>query len=59
MNLDKSIYDQHTQPMLSQINVGCGTDLTIAELAIAIGRIVGYKGDIVFDRSKPDGTPVN
>jgi GDP-L-fucose synthase len=39
------------------INVGCGEDITIAELAASIGRIVGYRGSIVFDRSKPDGTP--
>lgn len=39
------------------INVGCGEDLTIKELALLIRDIVGFKGDIVFDRSKPDGTP--
>jgi len=39
------------------INVGCGEDGTIADLAATIGKIVGYRGDIVFDRSKPDGTP--
>jgi GDP-L-fucose synthase len=39
------------------INVGCGEDVTIAELAASIGKIVGYRGAIVFDRTKPDGTP--
>jgi GDP-L-fucose synthase len=39
------------------INVGCGQDITIAELAALIRDIVGYRGEIVFDRSKPDGTP--
>jgi GDP-L-fucose synthase len=39
------------------INVGCGEDVTIAELAASIGKIVGYRGATVFDRSKPDGTP--
>lgn len=39
------------------VNVGRGEDLTIAELAERIGRLVGYEGDIVYDRSKPDGTP--
>jgi GDP-L-fucose synthase len=39
------------------INVGCGNDITIAELAALVARIVGYRGDVVFDRSKPDGTP--
>lgn len=57
MNLDKTIYDQHTQPMLSHINVGCGDDVTIRELAAAIGKTVGYQGELQFDTSKPDGTP--
>jgi len=39
------------------INVGCGEDVTIAEVAALVGEIVGYRGGIVFDRSKPDGTP--
>jgi GDP-L-fucose synthase len=38
-------------------NVGTGTDLTIAELAQAVARIVGFRGSIRFDTSKPDGTP--
>jgi GDP-L-fucose synthase len=42
--------DQH-------INIGCGSDVSIAELARLIARIVGFDGDFVFDRSKPDGTP--
>lgn len=57
MNLDKAIYDQHTQPMLSHINVGCGYDVTIKELAEAVGKTVGFQGEITFDPSKPDGTP--
>lgn len=57
MQLDKKIYDQQTQPMQSHINVGYGSDVTIAELAAAIGEAVGYKGKIVFDISKPDGSP--
>lgn len=57
MNLDKAIYDKHTQPMLSHINVGMGHDLTIAELARTIGKVVGYEGNIEFDTTKPDGTP--
>ena len=39
------------------INIGCGTDVTIAELAIIIQRMVGHNGEIIWDRSKPDGTP--
>jgi GDP-L-fucose synthase len=55
MNLDKSVYDLHTQPMQSHINVGYGEDITIADLAIAVGRAVGYQGKILFDGTKPDG----
>lgn len=57
MNLDKPIYDAHTQPMQSHINVGYGDDVTISELAQAVAQAVGYKGQITFDTSKPDGTP--
>jgi len=56
MNLDKTIYDDHTEPMLSHINVGFGSDVTIKELAETISAVVGYKGKIGFDASKPDGT---
>jgi GDP-L-fucose synthase len=57
MNLDKVAYDQHTQPMLSHINVGFGSDITINELAELIGKTVGYQGEITFDSTRPDGTP--
>ncbi len=57
MNLDKPTYDEHTQPMLSHINVGYGSDLTIREVAQAIAQTVGYAGPITFDINKPDGTP--
>lgn len=57
MNLGKAIYDQHTRPMLSHINVGYGRDITIGELAETIARVTGYAGDITFDPSKPDGSP--
>jgi GDP-L-fucose synthase len=57
MDLDKKIYDQHTESMQSHINVGFGSDVTIAELAHAIGKAVGYQGNICFDSSKPDGSP--
>lgn len=57
MNLDKVIYDLHTQPMLSHINVGCGEDITIRQVAEAISKTVGYRGEITFDPTKPDGTP--
>jgi GDP-L-fucose synthase len=56
MELDKKTYDQQTEPMQSHINVGFGSDVTIAELAKAVGQAVGYKGAIGFDATKPDGT---
>lgn len=55
LGLDSSIYQANTQPMLSHINVGSGTDISIAELAALIAEIVGYEGRIVYDSSKPDG----
>ena len=57
MNLDKNTYDNHTKPMQTHINVGFGSDLTIAELAHAVATAVGYAGQICFDTSKPDGSP--
>jgi GDP-L-fucose synthase len=57
MNLPKATYDQHTSPMQSHINVGCGSDITIAELARTVGQVVGYQGEIDFDTTKPDGAP--
>ncbi len=57
MNLDKRTYEQHTQPMLSHVNVGCGHDITIRALAETIVKVVGYDGQIAFDTGKPDGTP--
>ena len=57
MNLDTATYAQHTQPMLSHINVGCGEDLTILELAQAVAKTVGFARRIETDPSKPDGTP--
>jgi GDP-L-fucose synthase len=57
MGLSKDIYDQHTEPMQSHINVGFGTDVTIAELANAVANATGYAGRIGFDISKPDGSP--
>jgi len=57
MNLPKGVFDQHTQPMQSHINVGWGSDISIADLAHAVGRAVGFEGRIDFDTSKPDGTP--
>ena len=57
MQLPKTKYDQHTTPMQSHINVGSGSDVTVAELAQTIAQTVGYAGQIEFDSSKPDGPP--
>jgi len=57
MQLPKSEYDKHTEPMLSHINVGFGDDVSIGELAGIIAGVVGFDGDIVCDTNRPDGTP--
>ncbi len=57
MNLTLSDYAAHTKPMLSHINVGTGVDCTIRELAESLARVTGFAGKLVFDTSKPDGTP--
>jgi len=57
MELDRSIYEKHTSPMLSHINIGTGEDITIREVAEIICKVVGFRGRIEFDTTKPDGTP--
>ena len=57
MNLPVATYQAHTSPMQSHINVGFGSDVTIAEVALAISQAVGYPGAIAFDATKPDGAP--
>lgn len=56
-NLDRKVFEAHTQPMLSHINVGTGTELTIKELAETVKAVVGFKGKLIFDLTKPDGAP--
>jgi GDP-L-fucose synthase len=51
---DESVTGRFEPPL---VNIGVGTDVTIAELAAVVARVVGYSGAIVYDRSKPDGTP--
>jgi GDP-L-fucose synthase len=57
MELPLDVYQAHTQPMLSHINVGTGVDCTIRELAETIARVTGFTGQLVWDSTKPDGTP--
>lgn len=56
LDLPKADYEANTQAMLSHINVGSGTDISILELAQKVAAVTGYKGRIVTDPSKPDGT---
>ena len=55
MNIEKKIYDKYTLPMCSHINVGSSKDLTIKELSNIIKEVVGYKGEIDYDTTKPEG----
>lgn len=57
MNLNKAVYDENTEPMLSHINVGTGVDCTIRELVETVAKVTSYQGKIEFDSSKPDGAP--
>jgi len=57
MNLNKKIYDKHISKISSHINIGSSQELTIKELAKIIKEIVGFKGSIYFDTTKPDGAP--
>jgi GDP-L-fucose synthase len=57
MNRPHDVYQAQVQPQLSHINVGFGSDVTIAELAQTVAKVVGYAGHITFDSTKPDGAP--
>lgn len=57
MNLSKDDYITNTSVMQSHINIGYGSDITVYDLALLIKKVVGYKGDILLDKDKSDGTP--
>jgi GDP-L-fucose synthase len=57
MGLERAFYRQHINPMQSHINVGYGSDITIEELARTVMQVTGFSGKIIFDASKPDGSP--
>ena len=57
LGLDKRTYTDNTQPMLSHINAGSNEEISIGDLAVLIGAVVGYRGKICFDTSKSDGAP--
>ena len=54
---DACVYLMRNYDSAEIINIGWGKDISIAELAEIVREIVGFEGDIEFDRSKPDGTP--
>lgn len=57
MQLEKAVYQKKITAQQSHVNVGSGEEITIADCAKLIGKIVGFDGEIAFDTSKPDGTP--
>ena len=57
LELDEQIYQANTKSMLSHINVGTGKDITIREMAETMKEVVGFKGKLIFDTTKPDGAP--
>lgn len=58
MNLDEARFDEFLQRrQFPLVNIGCGSDISIEDLAILIRKVVGFSGDLVFDATKPDGTP--
>ncbi|MDA7964020.1 GDP-L-fucose synthase [Ruegeria sp.] len=56
LGLPKDAYQANTDPMLSHINIGCGEDISIADLAALVAETTGFTGRITQDTSKPDGT---
>ena len=57
LELDEQTYQANTKSMLSHINVGTGVDVTIREMAEAMKEVIGFKGKLTFDTTKPDGSP--
>ena len=57
LSVDKDLYEENTKPMLSHINIGSGEEISISALAQIIKNVVGFEGKLVFDASKPDGSP--
>ena len=57
LELPHETYARHTRPTLSHINVGTGVDCTIRELAETLARVTGFGGQLLWDSTKPDGTP--
>ena len=56
MDIDKKTLESEVDPMLSHINIGTGTDITIKDVAQIVKEVVGFCGEIVFNTKMPDGT---
>ncbi len=57
MNRDRNDYSRYAKPMVSHINVGYGSDISVADLARLVAQATHFQGKLVFDSSKPDGAP--
>ena len=57
MNLEQEKFEEYADPMLSHINIGSGTDHTIKQLTEMIADVVGFRGEVQWDKTKPDGSP--
>ena len=57
LELDEKTYQDNTQPMLSHINIGTGVEVTIREMVETMIEVIGFKGELIFDTTKPDGPP--
>lgn len=57
MNINKDVYTQQAPTDIGHVNIGYGSDVSISELAQTISDVVGYEGELIYDRSKPDGAP--
>jgi len=57
MGLSIERYQERTDARLSHLNIGSGKDISIREIAEIIAEVTGFRGELVFDSSKPDGTP--
>lgn len=56
LEMEKKNYYENTKPMLSHINVGCGKDISIKEMAETMKEVIGFTGKLYYDKTKPDGT---
>ncbi|MCG7990052.1 MAG: GDP-L-fucose synthase [Candidatus Thiodiazotropha lotti] len=54
---DACIYIMNKQGFNDVVNIGVGEDITIGDLARLVGEVVGFEGNLIFDKNKPDGTP--